>query len=671
MLIIPFLMASYTVVAIEIILRPEYFHASHLSNTTVGAIFLFGAFFLYIVSRVLYSMVQDTGTIISQSPIGMIIIQKDGTIGTFNSKMVKLAGLESAKQMIGLNIFDLRAYKQAGLDKYLRRGLAGEAFGAEVSYDLGDGRAVWRNYLGSPIFSENGKTVKGLLLTVEDITWRKVAEEKRVQSERSLAIAQQVSHTGNWDLHTDSGELSLSDESYRIFGLESEKLKLTYKQFLDFFHPDDRALVEKSIKDALGKGVAYDIESRVVLPDKKIRYVAQRGEAVLGSQKKRTRVVGTIQDITQRREAEDKQKKSEAQYRSLIESSPDCIKMLDKDGKLLQINKGGLEEHGFKSTKEIEGWDYLATIEKRYVTLIKQALKQAADGTISSVDVKHLGRDKVRGGSNREWCNMTFSPIKDAKGRVVNILAVSRDISEAIKLEQKNKELAELKNKFIRIVSHQLRTPLNAIRWNLESLLNDEVGKLTDSQKDIVRLTHEAETDVISRIHDMLTAIDIEEGRVVLDKAATSIESLFNSVIAESKKDAAAKEVALEVVPVQTPLPSVEVDAEKIRDVISAMLSNAITYTRNKGKVTVKLTQVDGRVRFEVTDNGIGIPKAEQGRIFTRFYRASNAATMQADASGLGLAIAKYYVEQHGGTIGFKSEEGKGSTFWFELPASA
>lgn len=104
---------------------------------------------------------------------------------------------------------------------------------------------------------------------------------------------------------------------------------------------------------------------------------------------------------------------------------------------------------------------------------------------------------------------------------------------------------------------------------------------------------------------------------------------------------------------------------------ITVMIDNAITYTKDDGKIEMKLLVHDNIARFEVKDTGVGIPQAEQHRIFKRFFRASNAAIMQPNAFGLGLFVAKNFAEQHGGKIGFESKEGEGSTFWLEMPYSA
>lgn len=238
------------------------------------------------------------------------------------------------------------------------------------------------------------------------------------------------------------------------------------------------------------------------------------------------------------------------------------------------------------------------------------------------------------------------------------------------KVEERIKEVDQLKNKFIQIVSHQLRTPLGVIRWNLEALLDRERGEVSPAQMETLRSAYAADVEVITRINDLLTALDIEEGRIVLNAGAVNVAELFQSVCEATLHPCRLKNITYEIIGPKESVPLLQADAEKIRDVVARLIDNAITYTYDNGHISVKFFVKDNKVRFEVSDTGMGIPVSECPHVFERFHRGWNAAQMKPDASGLSLFIAKHYIEEHQGTIGFTSEEKKGSTFWFELPIS-
>jgi len=285
------------------------------------------------------------------------------------------------------------------------------------------------------------------------------------------------------------------------------------------------------------------------------------------------------------------------------------------------------------------------------------------------------GKDEIRRGPYRlvtkdgtaRWVSDWISVGRDSTGRPCRFRGVVTDITERHSAEMKVSETNRLRQRFIGVVAHQLRTPLNSIRWSLEALLAGELGELRREQRNFVRIVYDSELELIGRIHDMVTALDIEEGQVSMDVGRAEPAGVVGASVSDIMPTAAQRGIKVSYDPPPEGL-VINVDAEKLRYAVRALLGNAVTYGHEGGSVAVKASLTGNRFRLEVKDDGIGIPAAERDRIFERFFRASNASIAHQNSSGLSLSIAKYYMERHGGQMGFESEEGRGSTFWIELP---
>jgi signal transduction histidine kinase len=230
-------------------------------------------------------------------------------------------------------------------------------------------------------------------------------------------------------------------------------------------------------------------------------------------------------------------------------------------------------------------------------------------------------------------------------------------------------EAEEIKSRFLEIISHQLRTPLTAVRWNIESLLRGEVGDLTKRQEEVLRITDKNYQNILVMISDWVEALEVERGLLRLNPEPIDVEEFIAAIASEFKSQAKLKRLSFRVT-VAPGLPMVYADKLKLHYVFSKFLHNAMSYTHEGGRVSLRAERDGSQVRFEVHDSGVGIPPDEQRQIFSKFFRASNANLMQPNASGVGLFVTRNLVEAHGGKVGFSSVEGRGTVFHFTLPAS-
>jgi len=255
---------------------------------------------------------------------------------------------------------------------------------------------------------------------------------------------------------------------------------------------------------------------------------------------------------------------------------------------------------------------------------------------------------------------------------------VARNIELYRQLTESNKELGEAnrhlkqldqaKSEFVSIASHQLRTPMAGIMGYLSMILQGDFGKVPGQLKKILDSLLDESQRMIRLINVFLNVSRIEAGRLTLGKQETQIEEIIEKSVGVVKKMASDKKLVLEFKKPAKPMPKIMMDRDKIGDVVTNLIDNAIKYT-DAGKITVSVNKEDNRLRISIQDTGIGIEPQEAKDLFNKFVRGYGIAQIHPDGSGLGLYVARRVTEAHGGRIWVESAgKGKGSNFQFTLP---
>lgn len=229
-------------------------------------------------------------------------------------------------------------------------------------------------------------------------------------------------------------------------------------------------------------------------------------------------------------------------------------------------------------------------------------------------------------------------------------------------------EANRIKSQFVSIISHQLRTPVSIFKWTLESLQQTIQKPALRNDTDIYILNLlDASQKMIRLVNTLLDVTRIEARSLKLQPENVVLSQVLKKITDNFNRYAQASHVKL-VWESDDNIPPVYIDRSRIITVMETFIDNAIRYTINQGTINLLLKKEGAFIRFSVSDTGVGIPRTQQKNIFQKFFRAPNIMQYQTEGTGIDLFISKHIIERSGGSIGFTSQEGKGSTFWFSLP---
>jgi signal transduction histidine kinase len=229
-------------------------------------------------------------------------------------------------------------------------------------------------------------------------------------------------------------------------------------------------------------------------------------------------------------------------------------------------------------------------------------------------------------------------------------------------------DVSRMKSEFIGIISHHLRSPLTNLKWATDFLFSEQLEKINPQQLKYLKIIKENSDKMNELIQSLLFVAKVETENFFLRKNFFSLEEIIKNLINEFEPIAKATNIEIKF-QTQSNLPQIFADSFQIKIAIENLLNNAIKYINSeKGQINIKLERRKNNLFFKIEDNGVGIPNEDQKYIFQKFFRSENALEHQTKGSGLGLYITKEIIVRSKGKIGFKSEENKGSTFWFTLP---
>jgi PAS domain S-box-containing protein len=490
---------------------------------------------------------------------------------------------------------------------------------------------------------------------------RRGAGARGDSSERLLALAERAAGLGYWRIRLRDGARFWSDEVYRIHGVSPADFDPTTGSLADRYHPEDIEALQAALAHTRLTGEPFELELRLTTRAGEARQVMARGAGDRPAGGAPSEIVGVLRDVTEQRRLEAVQRDGAERLAQIIERLP--AGAVHVRGGVLSLNA---------EIERITGYSRheLPTLESWFRVLygdtgkMRQRYEAARAAGFRSV-VRNVIRRKD--GAERV---VEFRACYEAVGElwIIHDITEHKQLEDAlIEAKERAEAAARFKSEFLANMSHEIRTPLTAI-IGFAGLLQSQ-GRLGEVEQRWTARIDEASRALLSIVNDVLDFSKLEAGSVEIASEPFDPRRLVEETTALLAGQAADKGVDLDIALDAGAPAAVLGDPDRVRQVLLNLVSNAVKFT-GRGKVVVEVRRDPAarrRLRFSVSDTGVGIPQSALGMIFERFAQADGSISREFGGTGLGLAICKRLVDAMGGEIGVESRVGEGSCFWFTL----
>jgi PAS domain S-box-containing protein len=598
---------------------------------------------------------RNLRSIILQAPVAIAIFRgPDYVVEIANARALELWGRKEKEVMNKPILGVMSELESQGIKDLLDHVYqTGEHFeAAEFPVQLLRGGKldnVYINFVYQPLYDSDG-VINGIITIGFEVTRQVIARKEIEESEEKLNVVILASELGTWELDLKTDEISLSERYLQIFGY-NEGADIPHSIFIRHLHPDDVIIRESAFAEALKTSV-LSYESRIIWNDGSIHWIEAKGKVFYDEAGQPDKLLGTIRDITNEKYSQRELEESEEKFRLLADSMPQLVWTANEKGLIDYFNKSVFDYSGLSAEEcANDGWVQIVHPDDQ-----DENVKRWKNSIATGQDFLLEHRFRRYDGEYR-WQLTRAVAQKDANGNIQMWVGSSTDI-------QQIKEQEEQKDYFISVASHELKTPITSIKGYVQ-LLKRNYGATEDKfLKNSLNVIDKQIITLTTLISDLLDLSKIKTGFLFLKKAPFAINELAQETIDEVGH----------INPNCSILFSrgadtlVNADRDRIGQVLINLLTNAVKYSPNSRLVKVVSAIQDGKITVSVEDSGIGISKANQERIFERFFRVEGNNENTFSGFGIGLFIASEIIQRHGGEIGVKSEPGKGSTFYFSLP---